>query len=309
MIPPTLEKLGTGECPPAKRDRPPSPNGTEIQDNVAPNISKRSRTEINAEKRQMLFQKRSAEARDRGTEQTQRRILRPEERLEQRGVALRAEIRNNPDMIAFLEISRSKRAQCRAKEDCFYFRNNAECGKFIWSDARICVEVPEYQLMGWGSKQYYHVQCISCMISPEDLIPDKFMLEGSWGLMVRKWYQHKGCVDLDNIAAYIGRYKAYEKKVVDWDEKYADWSLHHRRHCKDGSDPATCGCPPAPNAPDKPVLQNYTTGQKKVELWEVMLHDDVWEMCDIQEGDQIVMPETEAPDQVDGKPQEDGGRK
>lgn len=44
------------------------------------------------------------------------------------------------------------------------------------------------------------------MISQENLFTSgKFRLrDGKWGLMVRKWHEHQGCVDLGKISAYKG---------------------------------------------------------------------------------------------------------
>lgn len=45
------------------------------------------------------------------------------------------------------------------------------------------------------------------------IIPHKLKLDGyGWGIMVRKWWQNRGRIDLDAIANFIGLYMAVERE-------------------------------------------------------------------------------------------------
>ncbi|KAF7552131.1 hypothetical protein G7Z17_g4538 [Cylindrodendrum hubeiense] len=306
-----MENPGSGECPPPqKRNRSSTASGSHTQDKAASTApkqpQKREFTEedwkASEHRWETVKEEREAAERTREAEETRRRNLEPHERLQEDGAALQLEIESNPDMLVFLETSRSQNAQCHAKDDCFYVRNEAAFDNFIWDKSRIRVNGVRDETY-WGVEtHYYHVICFNYMISVEDLIPSKFKLEGSWGLMVRKWYQHKGCIDLDKIAAYIAEYKAYEERETDRCGPHHVRALHHGPQCDAESDPTTCSCPPAPRALDKPVLRDYTTGpENKVELSDVLSHQDVDEMRYIHVftwgvGFEVVAPETEVQD-------------
>jgi hypothetical protein len=100
------------------------------------------------------------------------------------------------------------------------------------------------------------------MIDLEKLIPSKFKMAGApwqWGLIIRKWFEHKGCISLDKVAAYIEEWEAYEKERDEFSGEWITWSSNHRE-CK--AEPGTCPCPPRPKGPDKPVLKDYTTSEE-----------------------------------------------
>ncbi|KAK4232682.1 hypothetical protein C8A03DRAFT_20073 [Achaetomium macrosporum] len=129
-------------------------------------------------------------------ERARRRALSPDERLREDGDPLRRLIEADPEMVVALEIPRSQRARCRANTDCIYLRTNPRQGNTITTNHRICVHgVPNKEWFR-RTKHYYHVSCFTRMIDLTDLLPSKFKMDGSsgrWGLMVEKWFEHKGC--------------------------------------------------------------------------------------------------------------------
>jgi hypothetical protein len=114
------------------------------------------------------------------------------------------------------------------------------------------------------------------MIDLEELIPSKFKMAGApwrWGLIIRKWFEHKGCISLDKVAAYLEEWEAYEKERDDFSGEWIMWSRNYRE-CK--AEPGTCSCPPPPKGPDKPVLKDYTTSEEDgCNLWDVLEHPRV----------------------------------
>jgi len=122
--------------------------------------------------------------------------------------------------------------------------------------------------------------CSDLMVDLEDLIPTKFRLDpqASWGLLIRKWFEHKGCISLDKLATYIEAYKAYQEKHSDFSSIWIKWPRDHRR-CE--ADQATCACPPKPQPPEKPVLKDYSTGEEsRCILRDVVKHPNFGDMCD-----------------------------
>ncbi|CAG9952154.1 unnamed protein product [Clonostachys rosea f. rosea IK726] len=93
--------------------------------------------------------------------------------------------------------------------------------------------------------------------TPRHLIPsNKFRLyNGEWGLLVRRWHEHRGCIDVDVVSAYIAAYKTYEKEVK-------------KRNKDENAQPLT-----------KPTLSDYTTGDTVSHcVWDVLCHEDSEEM-------------------------------
>jgi hypothetical protein len=81
------------------------------------------------------------------------------------------------------------------------------------------------------------------MISLAPLAPVQFKLErkSTWGLMVGKWMEHHGRINIEKIVAYIDKATAYSQ----WHEEHIDEisriSLQH--HISYTLDPPLCGCP------------------------------------------------------------------
>ncbi|CAI6091498.1 unnamed protein product [Clonostachys chloroleuca] len=82
--------------------------------------------------------------------------------------------------------------------------------------------------------------------------PEAFfrLYNGEWGLLVRKWYEHRGCIDVDVISAYIAAHNTYENE------------LKKRSQDEDAQPPT------------EPTLSDYTTGNPVSHcLWDVLNHE------------------------------------
>ena len=212
-------------------------------------------------------------------EEERRHNLPPAERLKEDGQGLLRELENNDRMVFLLQetpLRHFRRARCQAG-DCFYVQAKNPSGHDITQDYRICVD----KGTSYNGKYYYHVLCFNWMIDLEELIPSKFKMAGApwqWGLIIRKWFEHKGCISLDKVAAYLEEWEVYEKERNDFSGEWIMWSRNHRE-CK--AEPGTCSCPPLRNGPDKPVLKDYTTSEEDgCDLCDVLEHPrvgDMWE--------------------------------
>jgi hypothetical protein len=62
-------------------------------------------------------------------------------------------------------------------------------------------------------REYFHVSCLELMLDLSSLAPTRFQLDtSSWGLMMRKWIEHSGRIELDAISAYIEAHNIFEKE-------------------------------------------------------------------------------------------------
>lgn len=193
-------------------------------------------------------------------EQERRRNLGFLDRLREDGQKLRQEIENNPAMTAFLEVSRSERARCRARDDCIYAQKNIARGETITTDFRIRVE-GAMDLSFWApAKHYYHIECFDWMVDLKELIPENMKLEErNWGLMVRKWFEHRGKIDLAKIDTYIEEHKAFEEEYERANPnrmpRDMQWWLSGHSDCAKGE--AGCSHPLPPHLAGTPILKDY----------------------------------------------------
>ncbi len=203
-------------------------------------ITEEDQAEIHA-----LLEMYHAEAERSKAEEERRRNLSPieavkeaAERLERTGQILFRGFEHFGGTIVLQEtpVSHNGGARCRAEDDCLQsvlleaalrekLRENSNLrynhdryrkrGK-IHDDYRILIN------RGPFDKRYYHIRCFEAMVDLAPLIPDKFFLDTntsfdvgpfeappSWGLMFRTWFENKGQIDLEKIAAYIDAEKAY----------------------------------------------------------------------------------------------------
>ncbi|CAH0024857.1 unnamed protein product [Clonostachys rhizophaga] len=78
---------------------------------------------------------------------------------------------------------------------------------------------------------------------------------GEWGLLVRKWHEHRGCIDVDVVSAYIAAHKTYVNELK-------------KRSQDENAQP-----------PTEPTLTDYTTGDTVSHcLWDILNHEDSEEM-------------------------------
>ena len=192
-------------------------------------------------------------------ERARRQALSPKERLEEDANKLRQKIEADPRMFVSLEISRSLQAQCRA-DNCVYLRAKVPTGDIIKTHYRICFRGAETVSRVRRTTHHYHVLCFESMVRLRDLVPSKVKMassSGRWGLMVEKWFEHKGRIDLDKIAVFLEELAIYDAEYSEWCSRYTMRSLDHERNCKDKE--PECKCPGPPPQPERPQLGNYTT--------------------------------------------------
>ncbi|KAI1748106.1 hypothetical protein F4782DRAFT_518200 [Xylaria castorea] len=124
------------------------------------------------------------------------------------------------------------------------------------------------------SKPYYHVDCFEAMVDVQELLAcDKLCADNSpyrwnnnwpwqWSLMFRKWFEHKGCINLDALAAYIDKWESYEAELPGFSRKFIDAQLKKEPGWEQMK------------GPKKPILEGYTTSKEgSCELSAIMKHE------------------------------------
>jgi hypothetical protein len=233
-------------------------------------------------------QREEAEDAQREAEIARRASLHPTKRLAEDGVTLRQEIESCDDTIAVLEVSRSTRASCRAGDDCFY----ASRIRAIQDEFRIRVEGVRgrFDPAHYRAKHYYHVLCFEAMMDLEEMIPSgKFVCDSdeNWGLLVRKWFQHRGRINEKVLVEYI-------KEREEWNEKHhygglspalirALFASPERRSADDGTEGISSSSALAPEATvasreedGSPVLRDYVTDEGWVSLFFLLRLPGIW---------------------------------
>lgn len=214
-------------------------------------------------------------------EEERRRNLEPMERLREDGQKLHANILADPIIVASLEASKSMRSMCRAEDDCLFVQAGRSSGRTIECELRIRLDganrLSRLPGMRWAAQtNFYHLPCFDVMVDIKDLLPAQFRLspDTTWGLMPRKWFEHKGCVDLDILAAYIEAFKEYNKNHSEWSSARTKWYNAHKR-C---GEPAECACPARPVPPKEPTLEGYTTEDEiRCNLLDLCKHPNFWD--------------------------------
>lgn len=208
-------------------------------------------------------------------EQIRREALSPAERLREDGEKLQQKIETDDEMHVILETSIINRAKCRAAEDCLEQLTSPYNQIGISYQYRICVQGVENQEWFGRRKDCYHVRCFSHMVDLYALMPSKFTLHGAtvrWPLMVQKWYQHKGHIDLDKIAAHISDQQAYLEVIYERSDNQSDWDHNHLLHCLEEPE-KECKCPEMPPRPPKPTLESGAAeGKDRYSLVDVLEH-------------------------------------
>jgi len=167
-----------------------------------------------------------------------------------------------------------RRAHCRANE-CFITNASPRGDSLIMADYRIALVS--------HNLEYFHISCLEKMIDLPSLAPSRFKLDTdgyrwnngwpwTWGLMLRKWFQHSGCVDLARIAEYIDAYDRFKAELKAFSTPHTEWQLTHLNQCT--ADRGSCGCPPEPEGPgSSPTLEDYKTGDTNAcSISEVLQH-------------------------------------
>lgn len=252
------------------RERSRSPLGVRSTSTATTTLGRRSR------KRSFDWEQFRAETAARhaawDAEEKRRKELTPEERLKEGGGEKLLDFERDPHTIILLQETpdHGNRGGCRAypclKDSSANIRN---CK--IHDTHRILVDTGR----SYDRRHYYHLECFLCMGDVARLTPLKFRMQGGpgqWGLMVRKWFQHHGCIDLKKLEDYIKRREEYEKPKKAFDMAHIDWCLNHSKTCKDRAE-EDCTCPQEPEPPVEPRLEGYTTAEdQKRGLLEVLRH-------------------------------------
>ena len=201
-------------------------------------------------------------------EKERRHNIGPEARAVEDGDELLREIEADDNTLVVLQQSSSNRARCRAGEYIHVEMEGAN-GQYIADQFRICVDKGR----AYDGKHYYHTICFERMIALEKLFPSKILMKGgpwNWGLMVRRWFENRGRINPDKIAAYIEAKERYDEVDEEFSAKWIAWSLKHQK-CE--AEIEMCGCPPQPSGPEEPVLRGYKTSKEDgCHLWEVLVH-------------------------------------
>ncbi|KFY22848.1 hypothetical protein V491_02701 [Pseudogymnoascus sp. VKM F-3775] len=167
-----------------------------------------------------------------------------------------------------------KRAECRAVPCPMAAMSPSDEGR-IMEDYRLVV-VSDIR------DQYFHISCLERMVSLSSLAPSRFKLDAkgykwcdgwpwTWSLMLRKWFEHSGCIDLAKIAEYIDEYYTFKQADSDFATQFNEWHFTHRDECT--ADLGSCGCPPELKGPVAPTLEGYKTEEAKIcSIDEVLKH-------------------------------------
>jgi hypothetical protein len=187
----------------------------------------------------------------------------PDEKIEENASDLRHLIESEPALAVLLQPAPPRymaRAQCQA-DHCFF----AEGETVIRDEYRI--------VLNTQPREYFHVVCIERLLNLPSLASTRFRLDTdsyrwnqnqpwTWSLMLRKWFEHGGRINLQKIANYTKALKQYRNEEADFGTAWIDWHWEHRRKCNDGEE--LCSCPSQPTAPEKPFLGDYRTQESDV---------------------------------------------
>lgn len=239
------------------------------------------------ETREKLMREREAEYE---AEEERRKGLTLAARLKEDGDTLLPQLRDAKAEITLQQtpVSYNGGARCRAGNDCLFKCAMDDSGTVFpeWYDPtkikdefRIHIERGSYD-----RHMYYHVACFEAMIDLAPLVPDLFSLDTQpykgdlysiprWGVMFRKWFAHRGQINLGKIEEYImaehARDEQYCELIKRWEE------IHKSRGCEKRFDlGALCDCPQRPKWPERPILRDHVaaTGDKGCSLADIVHH-------------------------------------
>jgi hypothetical protein len=196
--------------------------------------------EKEAEVNALLAMYRAEEERSKAEEERRRNLSPIEaveeaaERLERTGQSLFRGFERSRETIILQKtpVSPNGGARCRAEDDCLQRvmvettlrERRRENSNLQYNHDRYrkrgIIHDDYYRILvnrGPFDKKYYHIRCFETMVDLAPLIPDKFFLDTntsnigppSWGLMFRNWFENRGHIDLEKIAAYVDAEKAY----------------------------------------------------------------------------------------------------
>ena len=198
-------------------------------------------------------------------EEERRSHMSPQEKAAEDGLELQSRLDDDPALTLLLQPTPPRymaKAQCYANY-CFIEEEQGRVGIGIRDNFRaVLTSTP---------REYFHIDCLEKMLDLPSLAVSRFNLDmstyrwnqgrsWSWGLMLWKWFEHHGRIDVDKIAEYIRAYDRYKEELADYSTEHIEWQLNHLNNCQE--DRTSCDCPPSPaDAPIEPTLQNYETNE------------------------------------------------
>jgi hypothetical protein len=158
----------------------------------------------------------------------------------------------------------------------------------IEDEFRIRVEGVRGEFDYYRTKHYYHVLCFEAMIDFVEMIPlRKFVCDAGegWGMIVKKWYQHRGWIDPEVLVQYV-------KDRETWDtEHYGEFPpamiqalFASEQRNAEGKVEAIASSPAlrpgtavtSRKEHDFPVLQGYITDECWVSLFLLLQLPEIW---------------------------------
>jgi hypothetical protein len=96
-------------------------------------------------------------------------------------------------------------------------------------------------VLGTRHRKYFHISCVETMVDLVSLHQSRFRLDtGTWGLVLRAWFEHNGRIDLAKIAAYIDAYEKFKEERDHFGTRHINWHLAHMTECTVSRQFASC---------------------------------------------------------------------
>ena len=197
-------------------------------------------------------------------EEERRLHMTPEEKIVENASQLQDLLKREPTSMFLLQPTPPRhmaRARCCANY-CIFRRQQDRPAVHIKDDHRIVLVA--------GASEYFHIQCLEKLLHLPSLAPTRFKLDTqvyrwndsmpwTWGLILRKWFQQSGCVDVNKLVEYIRAHRRHEREDGEFSTRWLDWHFTHEQNCTKGEE--SCGCPPRPVPPEEPILRDYETNK------------------------------------------------
>lgn len=201
----------------------------------------------------------------------------PAEKMAENGKRMLRQLDENPLLKLLLQPNpptEAPRAKCCA-DYCAMSAGVLQREAEIKDDYRIALTTQDCQ--------HFHVYCLEKILDLASLAPRRFKLDSatypwnagrswSWGLMLRKWFECSGSIDLHKIAAHINDHR-----------EYSNWQIAHQKMCNCGQGKERgrpCVYPPPPAVPVAPILTKYRTSPSETcPLTMVLRHQMVDELA------------------------------
>lgn len=197
-----------------------------------------------------------------------RKALGSQGRIAEDSEAFSSAIKNTPEATLVLQVNwqpTSRHVWCRAR-DCL--KANSDSGSYGDIQERYRMAV---FLNGRDYPEYYHVVCVEALIPLAPLAGSQFILDDGviCGLLLGKWLEHQGRINIEKIVAYIDRVSVWSTRYSEIAEAFDTIDLEHSKRCT--RERPSCGCSKRPKSPKVPVLKNYVADEGCA-LWKILSH-------------------------------------